>query len=157
MQSQTKERIKFYTRVNLISLMRCHSLEWPCPRSFAYWYRFDYIFIAFSSSFIFAKIKTVLTSEQRSVDTTFFYCFSFFSILTLSHDWLIDWLIALHNKMKRVQHTILLCKWWQLMRDDANKRIEENKLSKRASETHAINRDIARHCQMTSIFHIESS
>lgn len=83
-RNQRKNAYKFYTRVNLISLMRCHSLV-ASPT-----------FICIDAgSITFCIIIIIIIKlewEQVSCYHDFFLVLFFICLLTLSDDWLIDWL-----------------------------------------------------------------
>lgn len=120
-QKQTKECIKFYARMNLISVMRCHSHSRLAsrPHSFAYtmrithWCGFNYIFIC---ALIRHKVNTV---HNRS-HVFFFLSLLICSLTLIRSDWLID--CTLHNDKEWVQHTINCVGAGNAMRDRAKRK-----------------------------------
>lgn len=105
-KEQTKKCIKFHTRMNLISLMRCHSLvaRLASPTFICiHWCGFNYIFICIS-----IRCESAQFNWYQLLSISLHYVFSLTLIGLVDAQW--------HRT--GATHRIL-CRWWQLMRDRA--------------------------------------
>lgn len=96
-KEQTKKCIKFHTRMNLISLMRCHSLV--ARLAHIHLHTLMRVQLHFH-----LHINQMRVSAVQLISTVI----NFFALCVFADAYWIGWLIdcAMHNETERVQHTV---------------------------------------------------